>query len=338
MNTARVLNERELAAELGLSPWTVRGMRLKEGCPYFTVGARIFYRLATVLAWIAAKEQDGRQQPAPAPKVGVLRRIVREAVLIEGYVRLHRRLLEGAIFSNPSLLKTWIWCLLKASHKEHKQTVGLKKITLMPGQFITGRFVGAAELKLNPSTFWKYMLWLRDNQSLDIQGNNKYSLVSLTNWELYQLAPLKNDSKGDIQNNIQRDSSVTQTKMEKWQNGKDTVPYGTVVETFNATCTSLPRVRDVTAHRQAAIKGFLKWIGQDGRTVEDFFRRVEASDFLTNRTEQGFRAGFDWVLKPANRQKIAEGNYDNRLPVSTQQRSRMAGAIAGTRAFLEEEI
>jgi len=51
-----VLNEKELADELGLSAWTVRGMRLKEGCPHFMVGHRVFYRKESVMAWIAAKE------------------------------------------------------------------------------------------------------------------------------------------------------------------------------------------------------------------------------------------------------------------------------------------
>jgi len=61
---SKVLNEKELAIELGLSAWTVRGMRLKEGCPHFTVGSRIFYRLETVLSWIESRER-GNQEMEP---------------------------------------------------------------------------------------------------------------------------------------------------------------------------------------------------------------------------------------------------------------------------------
>lgn len=115
----------------------------------------------------------------------------------DGYVKLARCLMQKPIFHNEKLLKVWIWCLLKASHKEHEQLVGLQKIKLQPGQFITGRYAGAKELKMNPSTFWKYLLWLNSNQSLDIQSNNKFSLVTLINWELYQIEPQKNDSKSN---------------------------------------------------------------------------------------------------------------------------------------------
>lgn len=75
--------------------------------------------------------------------------------------------------------------------------VGLQKVRLEPGQFVTGRYAGSKEVKMNPSTFWKYLQWLKDNESLDIKGNNKYSLISIVNWELYQLEMFKNDSKSD---------------------------------------------------------------------------------------------------------------------------------------------
>lgn len=68
----QVLTEKELASELGLSPWTVRRMRLSEGCPCFRIGNRIFFRLESVLSWIAEREQG---KPEPAKPYGVLRRI-----------------------------------------------------------------------------------------------------------------------------------------------------------------------------------------------------------------------------------------------------------------------
>jgi len=68
----QVLTEKELAAELGISRWTARGMRLKDGCPHFTVGCRIFYRLETVLKWLDQKEC---MQEPETNQYGKLRRI-----------------------------------------------------------------------------------------------------------------------------------------------------------------------------------------------------------------------------------------------------------------------
>lgn len=116
---------------------------------------------------------------------------------VEGFIKLARCLIDKPIFHNEKILKIWIWCLLKASHTEHEQMVGNQKVLLLPGQFLTGRYAGAREVDLNPSTFWKYMVWLKKNQSLDIKSNSKYSLVTIVNWDLYQIELYKSDSKSD---------------------------------------------------------------------------------------------------------------------------------------------
>ncbi len=69
----KVLNEKELGAELGLSVWTVRRLRIQEGCPHFTIGSRIFYRLGTVLDWLATKEQANVKQKTEPETCGRIR-------------------------------------------------------------------------------------------------------------------------------------------------------------------------------------------------------------------------------------------------------------------------
>jgi hypothetical protein len=104
----------------------------------------------------------------------------------EGFVYLHRKLLDNPVFDNPHMLKVWIWCLLKASHAKHDTLVGLRNITLMPGQFIFGRFKAAAELKMKPSSVRNYMAYLERYQMIINNSDNKYTLVTVTNWALYQ--------------------------------------------------------------------------------------------------------------------------------------------------------
>ena len=135
-----------------------------------------------------------------------------------GFAKLTRCLLTKPIFQNEKILKIWIWCLLKATHTEHEQMVGLQKVTLQPGQFPTGRYAGAKELGLNPSTFWKYMLWLRDNESLDIKSNNKYSLVTVANWGFYQGKQEKSDSKSDSKMTTKCQQNDTNKKDKKEKN------------------------------------------------------------------------------------------------------------------------
>ncbi len=48
-----VLTERECAARLGISFWTLRQLRIQENAPHILLGHRIYYVYDTVVAWLA---------------------------------------------------------------------------------------------------------------------------------------------------------------------------------------------------------------------------------------------------------------------------------------------
>lgn len=52
----KVMTEKQLAEELGLSVWTIRKMRIQKGLPYFGTAGRILYRMESVLKWIENQE------------------------------------------------------------------------------------------------------------------------------------------------------------------------------------------------------------------------------------------------------------------------------------------
>ena len=93
--------------------------------------------------------------------------------------------------------------------------------------------------------------------------------------------------------------------------GRARFDYASVQESFNTTCVSLPKVRDLNDRRCKAIRSAAKQVEQAGG-FPALFEKVEASDFLTGRSGSWSGCGFDWILKPANLTKILEGNYDNR--------------------------
>ena len=62
-----ILSEKELAAQLGMSYWTIRDLRLRQGLPHFRCGKKVLYRLITVLEWIEQQEYASTQRgSAPA--------------------------------------------------------------------------------------------------------------------------------------------------------------------------------------------------------------------------------------------------------------------------------
>lgn len=112
----------------------------------------------------------------------------------------------------------------------------------------------------------------------------------------------------------------------------DPVPYREVQELFHQLCPSLPRLRETPEHRKKAIRS--RWKAANGMAVERFtelFTLAESSDFLTGRSGQWSGCSFDWLLSPANAQKVLEGNYHNdrqkkgAKPNGTHQKSTSGG-------------
>ena len=57
MTAPLMLTEKELEQNTGISAWTWRRFRIEAGLPHIQVGSRYFYRLESVMSWLAEREQ-----------------------------------------------------------------------------------------------------------------------------------------------------------------------------------------------------------------------------------------------------------------------------------------
>ena len=107
-----------------------------------------------------------------------------------GWVKLHRQLLGSAVFMNEGLLKVWLWCLLKATHRTLWRPMqtgrGMTQVELRPGQFIFGRKIAAAELGMPESTVRNRMQRLVELDNISAQPDTHCSIVTICNWQTYQ--------------------------------------------------------------------------------------------------------------------------------------------------------
>lgn len=104
----------------------------------------------------------------------------------EGWVKLWRKSLDGDMLKNHSLWIFWTWCLLKASHKRHKQLIGYQEIWLEPGQFIFGRSKAAEETGLSEQTIRTCIKSLKSTSNVTIKVTSKFTVITIVNWTYYQ--------------------------------------------------------------------------------------------------------------------------------------------------------
>lgn len=103
-----------------------------------------------------------------------------------GWIKLHRKALDSGLMQNQDLWMFWCWCLLKATHKPCKVMVGWQMVELQPGQFVFGRKKAAAELPLTEQTIRTCLKKLENLQNLTIKPTNKFSIITIINWDTYQ--------------------------------------------------------------------------------------------------------------------------------------------------------
>ena len=105
---------------------------------------------------------------------------------MNGWIKLHRKLLESLIFDNPRALKVWVWCLLRANHKPAKVMVGHQVVHLEAGEFITGSHKASKELGIPVATLWRYLETLEELKMVERKSENKYTVLKVVNWGVYQ--------------------------------------------------------------------------------------------------------------------------------------------------------
>lgn len=104
----------------------------------------------------------------------------------EGYIKLWRKSLNSGLLKNPHLWTFWCWCLMKATWKPMKQMVGNQMVELLPGQFVFGRKAAAEELEVGEKIIRTRLEILKNLKNVAIKPTNKFSIITICNWETYQ--------------------------------------------------------------------------------------------------------------------------------------------------------
>lgn len=111
------------------------------------------------------------------------------------------------------------------------------------------------------------------------------------------------------------------TESEKVNPGKGTTLNATeraIVDAYTEHCKKLPKIAKITEARKKAIRAALRQYSLD--ELIKVFQTAGKSDFLTGQNDRGWRADFDWLMKPGNTVKVLEGTYDSHVGKNSNNR------------------
>lgn len=103
-------------------------------------------------------------------------------MMTNGWIKLHRKMLEWEWYDHPTVSRIFIHCLLKAN-REEKQWRGK---TILPGQLITSASKLGKELGLSRQQIRTGLATIQSTSEITIEATNNYTLITITNWQSHQ--------------------------------------------------------------------------------------------------------------------------------------------------------
>src|SRR5690625_286544 len=231
---------------------------------------------------------------------------------MKGFVSVHRKLMNNAVWSDPNYLKLWLYCLFEASHQDREQLIGNQKIEIERGQFPTGRFSLSDAMnkgvkpkqRLTDRTWWRHLENLEKWGMLTIKTTNKYSVVTIVNYDIYQYKQKEDDQQIDQQLSIKSPTDATNNNVNNGNNDNKRIPYAAIVDHLNEKTGKnyKPSARKTRELIQA------RW--NEGYSLEDFIKVIDVcSQKWKGKTFSNGVYG-DEYLRPST---LFNGKFDERL-------------------------
>lgn len=169
-----------------------------------------------------------------------------------------------------------------------------------------------------PDTAYRMLKGLELIEVINLSSTSKITLIRITEkgreWNRSENLPIMVGKSSEVRSenlptNQITSNQITSNQKPSCHQQDDDVPFEAIFDAYERLLPTKPRVRIRDDERRKAIRSIWR---RDGRYQSvDFWERyfgvIRKSEFLMSRKT----IAFDWLIKPANFKKVAEGNYSN---------------------------
>lgn len=142
---------------------------------------------------------------------------------MKGWVKFHRRYLESDLWLSESFTKgqAWVDLFSLANHKAKSIWIRGIEINIKRGQ------LAWSEVSLSQRWTWsrnkvrRFLKWLKMKHQIEQKNTNVTTLISIVNYERYQIDETPNDTPNDTAERQQKDSKRYTNKNEENVNNEE---------------------------------------------------------------------------------------------------------------------
>jgi len=113
----------------------------------------------------------------------------------QGWIKVHRSILDKGWFSDSNAVHLWTYILLKANHTKSEYFWNGQIIDLQPGQFVTGRKKIANETGIQESKIERLLKLFENEQQIEQRKTNTSRLISVNNYSKFQSREQQNEQQ-----------------------------------------------------------------------------------------------------------------------------------------------
>ncbi|HLO59835.1 MAG TPA: hypothetical protein VK179_13890 [Bacteroidales bacterium] len=112
-----------------------------------------------------------------------------------GWIKLHRKFLDWEWYQDANMVHLFLHLLLEANHETRKW----RGITINRGQLISGRHELAESTGISERSVRTCLEKLKSTNEIAIQTTNRYSVITICNYDKYQISETEKDQQTDQQ-------------------------------------------------------------------------------------------------------------------------------------------
>jgi DNA replication protein DnaD len=122
-------------------------------------------------------------------------------LIMSGWICLHRSLLKHWLSEDPDGMAVWVRLLLEANFETQKKVFNGSLIEVKRGELIYGRKAFSVKTGISEAKLRRIIKQLEDDGMISQQKTNKYSIISIANYDNYQVSSqqIANRSPADRQ-------------------------------------------------------------------------------------------------------------------------------------------
>lgn len=110
----------------------------------------------------------------------------------ERWIKAYTSLLDWEFFFDPLILRTWIYLLLKANHKD----VVWRGVDVKRGELVTSLSTLSRDLRMSVMQMRRVLTTIKTAGHITIKSTNKYRIITVCEYDIYQSADgLKQQAK-----------------------------------------------------------------------------------------------------------------------------------------------